>query len=91
MEEMNNLEMNQEVTEIVEAAAEKLTFGQNALAYGLATVFGVGVCTIGYGCFKGGRAIARKLRDRKERTVMADDDVEYEDDNVQDIEYDNAE
>lgn len=91
MEEMNNLEMNQEVTEAIAVATEKLTLGQNILAYGIATVFGIGVITIGYGGYKGGKALVGKIRSKKEKAVEAVDDVEDDIEDIHDVEYNEAE
>lgn len=75
MEEMNKELMTNTVTEIVEEATDKLTFGENVAAYAIAGVFVTGIATIGYLGFKGGRALARKIRAKKENITAPEEEV----------------
>ena len=64
MEEMQNLNVEETVTEMVEVATDKLTFKENCVAYVLAGVFVTGLTTIGYLGYKGTKKLANKIRDK---------------------------
>ena len=83
MENMNNEEIENTVTEMVEEATEKLSFKDNVAAYGIATIFATGVVTIGYLGFKGAKAIASKIKDKRNLKEESDEDViDVEDENI---------
>lgn len=65
MEEMNKGLMENTVTEIVEEAAEKLTFKENVIAYGMASVFVIGLSTVGYFGYKGVKTLAKNIKNKK--------------------------
>jgi hypothetical protein len=75
MENMNNEVMENTVTEIVEGATEKLTFKDNVAAYGIATIFATGVVTIGYLGFKGAKAIASRIKEKRNLKEESDEGV----------------
>lgn len=74
MEEMKNQIMDGTMNEVVEEAADKLSFKENLAAYGLATVFGIGVATTGYLGYKGVKTIIRKIKSKKEKEVEENDE-----------------
>ena len=75
METMNNETMENTVTEVLEEATKKVTFGENLLAYTVAGVFAVGVATTGYLGYKGIKGIVNKIKTKKETEVDSEDDV----------------
>jgi hypothetical protein len=87
MEEMNKELLENGTIEIVEEVAEKLTFKENVLAYGLAGVFAVGVVTTGYFAVKGVKALSDKVRDNiKGKKVESEQEVvDVEDEEIQDV------
>lgn len=94
MEEMNKEVMETGMTEIVEEVTEKLTFGQNAAAYGIAFVFGVGLATTAYAGYKGVRLLAGKIRSKKKIVKGAEEEetvVDVEEDNIHIVKDDESE
>jgi len=85
MEEMQNLNVEDTVTEAVEVVTEKLTFKENLLAYGMAGIFATGLVTIGYLGYKGTKGLYYKIKDKRESKVEAevvdktDEDTDYDD------------
>lgn len=73
MEEMNKEIVENTVTEMVEATADKLTFKENVIAYGVATVFGIGIVTSCYLGYKGSKALAKKIKERREKSKETED------------------
>lgn len=94
MEEMNKEIMENGMTEIVEEVSDKLTFGQNAAAYGIAFVFGVGLATTAYAGYKGVKALAGKIRSKKkivEETEEDNDVVDVEHEDIHEVKDDESE
>jgi hypothetical protein len=89
MEEMNKELMENTVTEIVEEAADKLTFKENVIAYGLAGVFAVGVATVGYFGYKGVKAISNKVKSnikgKMEEQSEQEEFVDVEENNIHEV------
>lgn len=86
MEEMNKEAIENGVTEIVEEATEKLTFKQDLAAYALATIFGVGVATVGYGAYKGTKAMIGKIKNKKKISEESDQEViDVEEENIHEV------
>jgi predicted polyphosphate/ATP-dependent NAD kinase len=92
MEEMNKELMDNTVTEIVEEAADKLTFKENLMAYGLASVFAVGVVTTGYFAYKGVRALSNKVRNnvkgKMEEQTEQEEVVDIDENDIQETDND---
>ena len=88
MKEMNKEIMENGAVEIVEEVAEKLTFKENCLAYGLAGIFGIGVVTTGYLAFKGGKKLYNTIKDKRKLSEESDDEsiVDVEDDEIHEVE-----
>lgn len=89
--EVQNLNVEDTATGVVEVAADKLTFKENVLAYGMAGVFIIGLTTVGYLGYKGTKKLAKKIRDKKDSKVDTIETVEeinneYEDENKDDSE-----
>lgn len=87
MDNMNNLAIETEVVEIVAEATEKLSFGQNALAYGIAATFVTGAITIGWLSYKGGYTLTKMIMNKKKKSVetfeeVIDADIIDEDENI---------
>jgi hypothetical protein len=83
MEEMQNLNVEDTVTEMVEVTTDKLTFKENVIAYSLAGIFVTGLVTVGYLGYKGTKKLANKIRDKKQSKVEIEevmDDVNDEKD-----------
>ena len=83
MEEMQNLNVEETVTEMVEVATDKLTFKENCVAYVLAGVFVTGLTTIGYLGYKGTKKLANKIRDKKISIVEVEIPVENVEDSYE--------
>jgi hypothetical protein len=79
MEEMQNLNVEDTITEVVEVATDKLTFKENILAYSLAGVFVIGLTTVGYMGYKGTKKLANIIRDKKRAKVETEEAVSAED------------
>ena len=70
MEEMNNiLSTDNTVTEMVEVA-DKVTFKENVLAYALVGIFAAGLTTIGFLGYKGAKSLSKKIKSKKEKSVI---------------------
>lgn len=72
MEEMNNVNVENIATEMVEEVSDKLTFGENLTAYVLAGVFVTGVAAIGYLGYKGVKGISKKIKNKKKYEEVDD-------------------
>jgi hypothetical protein len=85
MEEMNKEIMENGAIEIVEEVTDKLTFGQNCLAYALAGTFVIGVTTVGYLGYRGTKMLVNKIKDKKKITVeeSGEDIVDVEEEDIQ--------
>lgn len=91
MEEMNNV-IEDGTMEIVEEVTEKLTFGQNAAAYGIAFVFGVGLATTAYAGYKGVKALAGKIKSKKKVVKESNDEViDIEEEDIHEVKDDESE
>ena len=92
MEEMNNVIENGTM-EIVEEVTEKLTLGQNATAYGLAFIFGVGLATTAYAGYKGVKLVAGKIKSKRVKTVASKDEVvvDVEEEDIHEVKDDESE
>jgi hypothetical protein len=87
MEEMNKEVMENTMTEVVEEATGKLTFGENLAAYGLAAVFSIGVVTTGYLGYKGVKALVGKIKSKKQLSEESEEEtVEVEDTDIHEVE-----
>jgi hypothetical protein len=73
MEEMQNLNVEDTITEVVEVATDKLTFKENILAYSLAGIFVTGLTTIGYLGYKGTKKLVKNFKDKREVKVVAEE------------------
>lgn len=65
MEEMNKEVMENVGAEVVKDASEKLTFGQNCVAYAVAGLFMTGVATVGYIGYKGTKKLVNHIRSKR--------------------------
>ena len=78
--------------EIVEEVTEKLTFGQNAAAYGIAFVFGVGLATTAYAGYKGVKSLAGKIKSKKKVVKESNDKViDIEEEDIHEVKDDESE
>lgn len=86
MEEMNKEIMENGAIEIIEEATEKLTFGQNCLAYALAGTFVLGITTAGYLGYKGTKMLVNKIKDKKRITLDESEEniVDVKEEDIQD-------
>lgn len=93
MEEMNKEVMENVGVEVVIDASEKLTFGQNCVAYAVAGLFMTGVATVGYIGYKGTKKLVKHIRSKRnsKEEYNNEDTIDIEETDIHEVKNEDSE